>query len=117
MKFTSSLKENYAFRRLYAKGRNTASPCLAVYIRKNRTGSNRLGITVGKKVGIAVVRNKIRRRIREVYRTNEHRLKSGYDIVVVARVRSVYTPYAKLEDSFLRLADKLGLLRKEGDPS
>lgn len=117
MKNTSSLKENYIFRRIYAKGRNTASPCIAVYFRRNRTGSNRLGITVGKKVGIAVVRNRIRRRIRAVYRTNEHRLKTGYDIVVVARVRSVYTPYGKLEESFLRLADKLGLLRQEGSPS
>ena len=117
LKFTSSLKENYAFRRLYAKGKSAASPCLAVYCRKNRTGGNRLGLTVGKKVGKAVVRNKVRRRIREIYRTNEGRIRSGYDIVVVARVRAVFTPYAKLEYSFLKLMDKLGLLRGEEEAS
>lgn len=71
----------------------------------------------GQKVGKAVVRNKVRRRIREIYRTNEGRIRSGYDIVVVARVRAVFTPYAKLEDSFLKLMDKLGLLRGEEEAS
>ena len=72
---------------------------------------------MGKKVGKAVVRNKVRRRIREIYRTNEGRIRSGYDIVLVARVRAVFTPYAKLEDSFLKLMDKLGLLRREEETS
>ena len=60
---------------------------------------------------------KVRRRIREIYRTNEGRIRSGYDIVLVARVRAVFTPYAKLEDSFLKLMDKLGLLRREEETS
>ena len=114
MKFTSSLKENYAFRRLYAKGKSAASPCLAVYCRKNRTGGNRLGLTVGKKVGKAVVRNKVRRRIREIYRTNEDKIRPGYDIVVVARVRACHSRYAELQRQFLRTADKLGLLNGSG---
>ena len=44
-------------------------------------------------------------------------INAGYDIVVVARVRAVFTPYAKLEDSFLKLMDKLGLLRREEEAS
>ena len=117
MKRAVTLKENHEFRRLYQKGASAVSGCMVVYCRKNRTGGNRLGLTVGKKVGKAVVRNKVRRRIREIYRTNEGRIKSGYDIVVVARVRAVFTPYAKLEDSFLKLMDKLGLLRREEEAS
>ena len=64
MEFTSTIKQNYEFRRLYSKGKSCANAYLVVYCRKNRTGGNRLGLTVGKKVGKAVVRNKVRRRIR-----------------------------------------------------
>ena len=68
MKDTVSLKLNHEFRRLYNKGKSAVSPCLAVYCRKNRLGKNRLGLTVGTKVGKAVIRrNRTRRRIREAY--------------------------------------------------
>ncbi|NLF35438.1 MAG: ribonuclease P protein component [Clostridiales bacterium] len=116
MRYTVSLKQNRDFRRLYAKGKNSASPVLAVYCRKNRLGVNRLGITVGGKLGNAVVRNKLRRRIREIYRTHEEAFLPGWDIVVVGRARAVRAPYGTLQDSLLRLADKLGLLRREGTP-
>ena len=113
MKQTVSLKLNHEFRRLYAKGKSAVSPYLAVYCRKNRLGYNRLGLTAGTKLGHAVVRNRVRRRIRESYRVNEDRFLQGYDIVVVARVRAAHTRYAQLERSLLSLSDKLGLLRNE----
>ena len=69
LKFTSSLKENYAFRRLYAKGKSAVSPYFAVYCRPTRRPYSRLGITTGVKLGKAVQRNYARRRIRELYRT------------------------------------------------
>ncbi|MDD5937427.1 MAG: ribonuclease P protein component [Clostridiales bacterium] len=112
MKYTVSMKENHLFRRLYAKGKNGASPCLAVYARKNRLGKNRLGLTVGTKVGKAVRRNKIRRRIREAYRIHEGQMTTGWDLVVVARVKAAYAPYDQLERELLRLLDKLGVRKK-----
>ncbi|MEG2118875.1 MAG: ribonuclease P protein component, partial [Pseudoflavonifractor sp.] len=87
MKHTISLKLNHEFRRLYAKGKSAVAPCMAVYCRKNRLDCTRLGFTVSVKLGHAVVRNRIRRRLREAYRTNEVRFRPGYDIVVVGRVR------------------------------
>ena len=86
MKYSSALKLNHIFRRLYATG-GYANGLLVLYARPNRLGMNRVGITTGKKLGHAVVRNRARRRLREVYRLNEHRFKPGYDIVVVARSR------------------------------
>ena len=65
MKSTTTVKENYEFRRMYAKGKSGVSSCLVVYYRKNRLGHNRLGVTVSTKLGHAVVRNRIRRRIRD----------------------------------------------------
>ena len=113
MKHTLSIKENHVFRRLYSKGKSAVSPYLALYVRRNGRQGNRLGITVSTKVGKAVVRNRTRRRIKEAYRLHEHELRTGYDIVVVARVKAGHSRYAALERSFLNLADKLGLRAQE----
>ena len=110
MKHTISLKQNHEFRRLYSKGKTAASPYMAVYCRKNRRKESRLGLTTGAKLGNAVQRNRVRRRLREVYRTNEHRLLPGWDIVIVARVKSIYSRYGELERSFMALARRLELL-------
>lgn len=114
MKFTVTMKRNHEFQRLYHKGKSAASPYLALYCRKCKRDQNRLGFTVGKKVGCAVRRNRVRRRLREIYRTNEDKIRPGYDIVVVARVRACHSRYAELQRQFLRTADKLGLLSGSG---
>ena len=113
MKQTVSLKQNHIFRRLYARGKSAVDSRLALYCRKNRLGHNRLGLTVGVKLGKAVARNRTRRRIKEAYRLHEGRFLPGYDLVVVARVKAGHSRYRDLERSLLRLADKLGLLREE----
>ena len=109
MKFSSSLKLNHIFRRLYAS-QGVANSFLVLYARPNRSERNRVGITVGKKLGGAVVRNRVRRRLREVYRLNEARFSCGWDIVVVARTRSITTDFDKLSQAYLALAEKLGIL-------
>jgi ribonuclease P protein component len=113
MKFSKSLKLNHVFRRLYHKGRSAAGKYLVIYCRKNGSQENRIGLTVSAKLGHAVVRNRIRRRLREIYRLHESQFQPGWDIVVVARGRAVDAPYQKLESAYLSLADKLGLLIRE----
>ena len=109
MKFSTSLKLNHIFRRLYAT-QGFANSYLVLYVRKNRLNTNRVGITVSKKLGKAHIRNRVRRRIREVYRLNEARFRPGWDIVVVARSKAVDVPFDKLTKSYLTLAKKAGLL-------
>ena len=112
MKFSSSLKLNHVFRKLYhTKG--VADGFLVLYARKNRTEGNRVGITVSKKLGKAHIRNRTRRRIREVYRLNEEKFRPGWDIVVVARSKAVDAPFDALTKSYLSLAKKAGLLSEE----
>ena len=113
MQFSKSLKLNHVFRRLYRKGKSAAGKYLVIYCRKNGSGENRIGLTVSAKLGHAVVRNTVRRRLREIYRLHEDRFQPGWDIVVVARTRAVDAPYKKLEKNYLSLADSLGLLIKE----
>ena len=114
MKMTAPLKENHLFRRAYNKGKTAADSRLALYVRRNGRKANRLGLTVSTKVGRAVVRNRVRRRLREIYRLHEGALAYGCDVVVVARTRAASSDYHQLEKSFLRLADKLSLLKKDG---
>lgn len=110
---TQSLKQNHLFRRLYQKGRSASGRCLVVYCRKNGLPYNRLGLTTGTKLGHAVVRNRIRRRIREAYRLSEHTYLLGYDIVVVARHRAADADFQELTECLNKQMDRLGLIRKE----
>ena len=111
MKFSSPLKLNHIFRRLYHTN-GQANGYLVLYARKNRTGQNRVGITVSKKLGKAVVRNRVRRRLREVYRLNEEKFQPGWDIVVVARSRAVEAKFSRLVEAYLSLAKKAGILQE-----
>ena len=113
MRFSRSLKENHLFRRLYRRGDSLANAFLVFYVRKNGLDANRMGITVSGKMGCAVRRNKVRRRLREIYRLNEEKFLPGFDFVVVVRTRAMDAPYEKLEGAFLHLAHKLSLLREE----
>lgn len=114
MQYTVSLKLNHVFQRLYRKGSRSAMPTLALYSRPNGRKENRLGLTTGAKLGHAVVRNKLRRRLRAIYRIHEAEFKCGFDIVVVCRAASVEASYQRLERDFLRLAKRNGLLRQSG---
>ena len=93
MKAAVTLKENYEFRRTYQKGVSAVSPVMVLYCRKNRLGRNRLGLVSSTKLGHAVVRNRCRRRLREVYRLEKPQLKTGYDIILVARSRTATAPW------------------------
>lgn len=108
-----TLKKNSDFHRLYAKGKSSANRFLAVYCRRNGRGVNRMGYTVSAKLGGAVVRNRVRRRLREIARLNAPALKTGWDIVVVARSRAVGAEYAELDRAYRDACEKLELLREE----
>ena len=109
MQFSSSLKLNHIFRRLYHKGQSAANGYLVIYCRRNGSAHNRVGLTVSAKLAHAVRRNRLRRQLREIYRLHELEFARGYDLVVVARSRAIGADYAALERSYLSLAGKLGL--------
>ena len=112
MKFSRSLKLNHIFRRLYSSSGH-ANSYLVLYARRNHSAINRVGVTVSKKLGGAVVRNRVRRRLREVYRLNESRFAPGWDIVVVARSRCIRSDFLKLTEAYLSLAQKAGILEAQ----
>lgn len=111
MKYTISLKWNHIFRRLYRTA-GQGNGYLVLYARRNRTEGNRVGITVSKKLGKAHIRNRVRRRLREIYRTHEEAFLPGWDIVVVARSKAVDADFQKLTEAYLTSAKRLGILRE-----
>ena len=114
MKKTVTIKENRDFRRIYSRGRSAVTPFLVLYCRPNRLGRNRLGITVSTKLGGAVVRNRARRRLREVFRLAQPGMKQGWDMILVARARAVDGPWKKLTAAFDRACRELGVLEEQG---
>lgn len=107
------IRKNTDFRTVYRNGVSLADHFLVMYVLKNGTGRNRIGISVSKKVGNSVVRHHLTRLIRESYRLNEHRLQPGHDIVVVARVRAKDAGYHEIEHSLLALAERHGISKGE----
>lgn len=111
MNNTVSLKLNKDFKRLYYRGKSAAGGFVVVYAMKNRLGINRLGLTAGKSVGNAVSRNRIKRLMRESYRLMEHKLDTGFDIVMVSRNRAPLQNYEKIRKDTEFAMKKLGLLK------
>ena len=113
MKFSESLKKNQDFQNVYHNGRSFANRYLVMYVRKNGTEYNRLGISVSKKVGNSVVRHHLTRLIREVYRLHEDTFNNGLDVVVIARVSAKDISYHQVESSLLHLANLHHIVKNE----
>ena len=105
-----TVKENYVFRQLYRKGSSSVQPSFVVYCRKNKNGLSRLGVTVSTKLGKAVIRNRVRRRLRELYRLNKSEMKQGYDVILVGRSRAITAPFSKMQRQYAVALKELGLM-------
>ena len=112
MRAINRLKKNEDFRRVYQKKRSMANKLLIIYILKNKYGYNRVGFTVSKKVGKSVIRNRVKRLLRESYRLNEEKILQGYDIIFIARNTASKASYKKIENAMMHLFRKMKLVKK-----
>lgn len=107
----TTLTENHVFRRLYNKGKSFVSPVLVTYIAKNRYNETRIGITTGKKIGMAVQRSRARRVIRAAYSAVQPQMPVGYDVVFVARSRTCRVKMQEVELAMRAHLRKAGVLQ------
>ena len=108
---TLPLKKNSDFRMVYNRGRSVADACMVVFVLKNGVGQSRLGISCSKKIGKAVVRNRQRRRIKELYRkTYAQTIRQGFDIIIMPRAAIVSAGAQDIEMSMRNLFKKQRLL-------
>ena len=111
MLFSESLKKTDEFKKVYTCGRSYADRNIVVYVWKNGTDKNHLGISVSKKVGNSIVRHRFARLVREIYRLHENIFNSGLDIVVVARNSASSVGYIEIESALLHLAKLHGVIK------
>ncbi len=110
---TVSLKKNSDFVRLYKKGRFYVGKYIVLYVLPNSHQTNRIGITVGKKFGKSVKRNRVRRLIRENYRLFEEFVKDGMDLLFVARPADTMPSFYDIRNEMKFLLKKLEVFDQE----
>jgi ribonuclease P protein component len=91
------------FRRVYDEGQRRSTPSGVVFFRPNGLPHSRLGITAPARLGKAVLRNRAKRRVREVFRLNRTALPGGWDILVNPRQAMATLPFRTLQRELLRL--------------
>lgn len=106
-----TIKKNKDFRKIYSSGKSIADSNLVLYFRPSAEQKNRFGISISKKVGGSVVRNKIKRQIKEILRLNNDAFIDGYDIIFVVRVRCNQADYQMIKNSVYYLLKKTNLLK------
>ena len=112
MEKTISLKKNYEFKNVFSKGKWIHGKYHVLYFKDNRLNYNRLGVAVSKKTGKSVIRNHIKRVLRESYRLNEEKIKTGYDIILLWKNKDVTAEFNKVFDDFRQLMHKSGLIEQ-----
>jgi len=109
------LRSNREFQRVYRVGKSWAHPLAALHVMA-QPGERRFGISVSKKVGNAVVRNRVRRRIREIMRAALPELKQDFDAIVVARSASADADFTALSHALSELFRRSRLQREPEQP-
>ncbi|KIL39628.1 ribonuclease P [Gordoniibacillus kamchatkensis] len=102
------------FNKIYRYGKSAANHQFVLYYYpQTELGHFRLGISASKKIGNAVVRNSVRRRLKEIVRMNADRFPGNFDYIVIVRKPAADMEYAELEKSLLHVFRKAGLLGKK----
>lgn len=105
------LRKRRDFGYTYKKGKSLANSCLVLVYRKNGLGLSRVGFSISKKYGNAVARNKIKRRLKEIYRKRIDDIKPGYDLIFIVRVGARGANFKKLENRMDNLLKRAGLIK------
>lgn len=101
------------FGEAFAQKRNFAGRFMVFWLRTGQDAALRLGVVTSKKVSNrAVDRNLARRRVREIFRQHRAELSGPFDLVVIARRNLLFASHSEVEQEFLRLAEKAGLIAK-----
>ncbi|MCL1996227.1 MAG: ribonuclease P protein component [Defluviitaleaceae bacterium] len=105
-----TIKKNYQFSKVYNRGKSFANKHLVLYLLPNKESCNFFGISISKKLGKSVKRNRIRRIIKECLRIKNLTIKQGYSIVVIVRINAQGISYKEIEKSLDNLLKKHGIL-------
>ena len=111
MRKENRLASEADFRRVRGEGRAWAHPLLVLHARRSGGPTFRLGVSTSKRLGKAVVRNRVRRRFRELFRARLKGLREGWDVVIVARPGAADASFSQLGEAVDQLLARAHLLR------
>ena len=109
------LRSNMEFKKAYSGGKSYWNRNLVLYVRKNDVGNTRVGYSITKKIGNSVVRNKIRRRMKEIYRLKFDGIKAGYDLIIIPKKNVVDISYRDLESAMVHILKISNVLKNKSD--
>jgi len=106
------LKKNKNFQTLYRAGKSYSNKMMVIYVLPQKDSQRRIGFAAGKRLGNAVVRNRVKRILREVYRLNQHLLINNVDLVLMGRQAMVKANSIAASKAFIDLCGKARILAK-----
>jgi ribonuclease P protein component len=106
------IREEREFRTAFTKGRSYKGDLIVVYVLPRRGESMRFGFTTVKKIGGAVERNRLKRLLREAAKKLMPRLRSGTDIIVLARAQAAGASLHELAAELEKLLERAGVLEQ-----
>ncbi len=113
LKKSEILKSKRDFNFVYQKGRSYANHAMVIYILNDERYNGKVGFAAGKKLGCAVVRNRVKRLLRESYRLNKNLLRKDRALIVVGRKALIDAKCDEVQKEFLNLCRKAGIVCEE----
>jgi ribonuclease P protein component len=107
------LRKNKHFQTVYRVGKSFANKQLVLYVLRNKSGTRKIGFAAGKRLGNAVVRNRVKRLLREAYRLNQYRLVNGVDLIIVGRQPIIKQKLEAVSAAFIQICIKAGILAEQ----
>ncbi len=107
MKKINIVKKNFEFSNIIKNGKKYYSNILNIYVLKNSYNYNRYGISISKKIGNAVVRNKFKRQIKDIIDKTNINFK-GYDVLIISRSNLKDSKYLDIKSNILNLFNMIG---------
>jgi ribonuclease P protein component len=107
---SARLRRNKSFQAVYRSGKSYANRQLVLYVLPQHGRERRVGFAAGKRLGDAVVRNRVKRLLREAYRLQQHKLKSGFDLIIVGRQALVKETLPTVTAALLHLCERAKIL-------
>ena len=111
MKKENILKENYDFQRIIKSNRPYKSKNYIIYIEKNNEESYHFGFSVGKKIGNAVVRNKLKRQLKNIVRKKDYQ--NGFNCIIIVSSNILTKSFEEKEKELLRIFNDLNIIKEK----